>query len=153
MRFLKLALAALTVALGMAAATVPAQAADNGVERSYGVWRNPRNSVHLEIKDCGPSTCGVVVWASAKAEADARKSGTDTLIGKQLLRDFESQRDGTLKGRVWVPTLKVTLVGSADIVDPKTMRAKGCVIGNFICKSQLWTRIDGPSVLASRAAP
>ena len=153
MRFLKLALAALTVALGMAAATVPAQAADTGVERSYGVWRNPRNSVHLEIKDCGPSTCGVVVWASAKAEADARKSGTDTLIGKQLLRDFESQRDGTLKGRVWVPTLKVTLVGSADIVDPKTMRAKGCVIGNFICKSQLWTRIDGPSVLASRAAP
>jgi uncharacterized protein (DUF2147 family) len=93
------------------------------------------------------------VWASAKAEADARKAGADTLIGKQLLRDFESQRDGSLKGRVWVPTLKVTLVGSADIIDPKTMRAKGCVIGNFLCKSQLWTRIDGPSMLAARTAP
>lgn len=154
MRFLKLALAALTVALGMAAVSAPAHAADGGdISRSYGVWRNPKNSVHLEIKDCGPSTCGVVVWASAKAEADARKSGTDTLIGKQLLRDFEAQRDGSLKGRVWVPTLKVTLVGSADIVDTRTMRAKGCVIGNFLCKSQMWTRIDGSSVLASRAAP
>jgi uncharacterized protein (DUF2147 family) len=152
MRFLKPALAAMTVALGMAAAAAPAYAGGD-ISRSYGVWRNPKNSVHLEIKDCGPSTCGVVVWASAKAEADARKSGTDTLIGKQLLRDFEAQDNGTLKGRVWVPTLKVTLVGSADIVDTRTMRAKGCVIGNFLCKSQLWTRIEGPAVLASRAAP
>lgn len=152
MRFLKLALAALTVALGMASAAAPAYAGGD-ISRSYGVWRNPKNSVHLEIKDCGPSTCGVVVWASPKAEADARKAGADTLIGKQLLRDFEAQDNGTLKGRVWVPTLKVTLVGSAYIVDTRTMRAKGCVIGNFLCKSQLWTRIDGPSVLASRAAP
>lgn len=154
MRFVKLALAALVAALGMATAAVPAHAAEGGdIARSYGVWRNPHNTVHLEIKDCGPSTCGVVVWASAKAEADARKAGADTLIGKQLLRDFESQRDGSLKGRVWVPTLKVTLVGSANIIDPKTMRAKGCVIGNFLCKSQLWTRIDGPSMLAARTAP
>ena len=154
MRFVKLALAALATALGMSAVSAPAYAADGGdISRSYGVWRNPKNSVHLEIRDCGASTCGVVVWASAKAEADARKSGTDTLIGKQLLRDFEAQRDGSLKGRVWVPTLKVTLVGSADIVDSRTMRAKGCVIGNFICKSQLWTRVEGPSILASRAAP
>ncbi|WP_354072878.1 DUF2147 domain-containing protein [Caulobacter sp. 1776] len=153
MRFVKLALAALAAALGMAAVSAPAFAADGDIARSYGVWRNPHNTVHLEIKDCGPSTCGVVVWASAKAEADARKSGTDTLVGKQLLRDFEAQNDGSLKGRVWVPTLKVTLVGSANIIDPKTMRAKGCVIGNFLCKSQLWTRIDGSSVLASRAAP
>jgi len=154
MRFVKLTLAALAAVLGMAAVSAPAFAADGGdISRSYGVWRNPKNSVHLEIKDCGASTCGVVVWASAKAEADARKSGTDTLIGKQLLRDFEAQSNGSLKGRVWVPTLKVTLVGSADIVDSRTMRAKGCVIGNFLCKSQLWTRLEGPSVLASRAAP
>jgi len=152
MRFVKLAMAALVAALGMAAVSAPAHA-EGDISRSYGVWRNPHNTVHLEIKDCGPSTCGVVVWASAKAEADARKSGTDTLVGKQLLRDFEAQKDGSMKGRVWVPTLKITLVGSADIVDSKTMRAKGCVLGNLLCKSQLWTRIDGGPLLASRAAP
>lgn len=154
MRFVKFVKATLAAALGMTLITASAHAAEGGdVARSYGVWRNPKNSVHLEIKDCGPATCGVVVWASPKAEADARKSGTDTLIGKQLLRDFEAQNNGSLKGRVWVPTLKVTLVGTAEIVDAKTMRAKGCVIGNFLCKSQLWTRIDGPAMMASRAAP
>jgi uncharacterized protein (DUF2147 family) len=153
MRFWKLPLAAMAAMLGLIAATAPAHADGGDVARSYGVWRNPHNTVHLEIKDCGASTCGVVVWASPKAEADARKSGSDTLIGKQLLRDFEAQKDGSLKGRVWVPTLKITLVGTAEIVDAKTMRARGCVIGDFLCKSQLWTRIDTPSMLASRAAP
>lgn len=154
MRIVKLALAALAAVIGLASAALPAQAAAGGdVSRSYGVWRNPKNSVHLEIKDCGASTCGVVIWASAKAEADARKAGADTLIGKQLLRDFEAQQNGSLKGRVWVPTLKITLVGTADIVDSKTMRAKGCVIGNLLCKSQLWTRLEGPYNLASRQAP
>lgn len=150
MRFWKLSLAALAAVLGLAVG--PAYAGGD-IARSYGVWRNPHDTVHLEIKDCGASTCGVVVWASPKAEADARRSGEDTLIGKQLLRDFEAQKDGSLKGRVWVPTLKITLVGSADIVDAKTMRAKGCVIGAFLCKSQLWTRIDAPALMASRAAP
>ncbi|MDR7229824.1 uncharacterized protein (DUF2147 family) [Caulobacter sp. BE264] len=152
MRFFKSVLAALTVALSVTAFAAPAYAGGD-ITRSYGVWRNPKNTVHLEIKNCGPATCGVVVWASAKAEADARKAGADTLIGKQLLREFEAQDNGSLKGRVWVPTLRITLVGTADVLDAKTMRAKGCVIGNLLCKSQVWTRLDGPSVLASRAAP
>ena len=124
MRFVKSALAALTAALAMTAFVSPAHAGGD-ITRSYGVWRNPKNSVHLEIKNCGPATCGVVVWASPKAEADARKAGADTLIGKQLLRDFEAQDNGSLKGRVWVPTLRITLVGTADVLDAKTMRAKG----------------------------
>ncbi|MFY8144468.1 MAG: DUF2147 domain-containing protein [Caulobacter sp.] len=152
MRFFKSVLATLTVVLAMTAFVAPAHAGGD-ITRSYGVWRNPKNTVHLEIKGCGAATCGVVVWASAKAEADARKAGADTLIGKQLLRDFEAQNNGSLKGRVWVPTLRVTLVGTADVLDARTMRAKGCVIGNLLCKSQIWTRLDGGSVLASRAAP
>lgn len=152
MRFVKSVLAVLTAALAVTAIAAPAQAGGD-ITRSYGVWRNPKNTVHLEIKGCGPATCGVVVWASPKAEADARKAGADTLIGKQLLRDFEAQDNGSLKGRVWVPTLRVTLVGTADVLDARTMRAKGCVIGNLLCKSQIWTRLDGGSVLASRAAP
>ncbi len=35
----------------------------------------------------------------------------------------------------------------------ETMRAKGCVIGNSLCKSQLWPRTDGPSMLAARTPP
>jgi uncharacterized protein (DUF2147 family) len=152
MHIVKLALVALAAALGLASAVLPTQAfAAGDITRSYGVWRNPKNTVHLEIKNCGTSTCGVVIWASTKAEADARKNGTDTLIGKQLLRDFEAQSNGSLRGKVWVPTLKITLVGAADIVDSRTMRAKGCVIGNLLCKSQMWTRLETPYNMANRA--
>ncbi|MBC7667462.1 MAG: DUF2147 domain-containing protein [Gemmatimonadaceae bacterium] len=118
-------------------ATAPAQAAD------MGVWRNPHDSVRVEIRSCGASTCGYVVYASPKAQADARKSGYNTLIGQQLLRDFEPAGHGNMRGKVFVPTLKVTLNGTAEFLDAHTMKAKGCVLGNVLCKSQIWTRIDG----------
>lgn len=115
----------------------PAQA-DN-----LGVWRNPKDNVRVHIKDCGPSMCGWVVYASRKAEADAKKSGYDTLVGQQLLRDFAPTGNGNMRGKVFVPTLKVTLSGTAEFIDPRTMRAKGCVLGGLLCKSQIWTRVDG----------
>ena len=140
MRKVKPFLVALAAILGLGA--TPALAGDAVL--GLGVWRNPHDSVRLEIKPCGPSTCGYVVWASPKAQADARKSGMETLIGQQLLRDFEPIGNGAMRGKVFVPTLKVTLTGQADFLDARTMRARGCVIGNFLCKSQIWTKVDSP---------
>lgn len=110
---------------------------------NLGVWRNPKDNIRLHITDCGPSMCGWVVYASRKAEADAKKSGYDTLVGQQVLRDFAPTGNGNMKGKVFVPTLKVTLSGTAEFVDARTMRAKGCVLGGLFCKSQVWTRVDG----------
>lgn len=146
MRKLKLFFVALAALIGLA--SVPAHAAGEG----YGVWRNPKDNVRVEIKRCGDSTCGVVVYASAKAQADARKSGYDTLIGQQLLRDFEPVGNGSMRGRVFVPTLKVTLSGTAEFIDSRTMRAKGCVLGKVLCKSQIWTRVDSPTPVNYSAA-
>jgi len=109
----------------------------------------PHDSVRVEIKNCGASTCGVVVYASPKAQADARKSGYDTLIGQQLLREFEPVGNGAMRGKVFVPTLKVTLSGTAEFLDSKTMRAKGCVLGKVLCKSQIWTRVDNNTTFAA----
>lgn len=116
-----------------------------------GVWTGPKDNVRVAIKSCGSSTCGTVVYASPKAEADARKSGLSTLVGQQLLRDFEPTSHGNMRGKVFVPTLKVTLVGTAEFVDARTMKAKGCVLGGLICKSQTWRRID--AVTAKNDAP
>ena len=127
-------------------ASVPAQAAD------LGVWRNPHDSVRVEIRSCGDSTCGYVVWASPKAQADARKSGYSTLIGQQLLRDFEPTGRGAMRGKVFVPTLKVTLSGTAEFVDSRTMKAKGCVLGGMLCKSQVWTRVDAQTASNDRTS-
>jgi len=146
MRRLKLLFVALTALVGLASA--PAYAGGEG----HGVWRNPKDNVRVEIKSCGASTCGVVVYASPKAQADARKSGYDTLIGQQLLREFEPIGNGAMRGKVFVPTLKVTLSGTAEFIDARTMRAKGCVLGRVLCKSQIWTRVDTVTAGNSRTS-
>lgn len=139
MRRFKSLLVVLTAAAGlMAAAASPASAQD---AFTYGVWRNPKNSVHVEIKPCGGGrACGVVVWANAEAQADAKKGGTPNLVGLQLLRDFQLQKNGSWKGKVFVPDLNMTLGGTADFPDASTMKAKGCLL--LFCKSQTWRRVD-----------
>ena len=109
-----------------------------------GTWRNPRDNVHLELRPCGTYLCGYVVWASETAKMTARRVSKTELVGKQLMRDF-SQGDGRIgHGKVFVPDLGMTFSGTAERLDANTIKAKGCVVGNLICKSQLWTRIDSP---------
>lgn len=128
----------LLAVVGALSVALPASAQD---QFTYGVWRNPKNSVHVEIKPCGGGrACGVVVWANEDAKADARKGGTPNLVGLQLLRDFALQKSGSWKGRVFVPDLNMTLSGTADFPDATTMKAKGCLL--MFCKSQTWRRVD-----------
>jgi uncharacterized protein (DUF2147 family) len=115
----------------------------------YGVWTQSQGQCSRRDQELRDSTCGTVVYASPKAEADARKSGLTTLVGQQLLRDFEPTGNGNMRGKVFVPTLKVTLVGTAEFIDSRTMKAKGCVLGGLLCKSQIWTRVDGATTFAA----
>lgn len=138
------------VILGIVAALTAGSAlADNGAAQpaTYGVWRNPKDSVHVEIKPCanGIGACGIVVWANEKAKRDARKGGTEDLVGLQIFRDFERRDDGVWRGRVFVPDLNRTFSGTAEPLTPTSMKAKGCVIMVIACKAQIWTRIDTPS--------
>ena len=140
MRSTKAVLVVLAALAGLS--TAPPAFAQSGVF-TYGVWRNPKNSVHVEIKPCGDGkACGNVVWANEDAKADARKGGTPNLIGLQLLRDFQLQKNGSWRGKVFVPDLDMTLSGTADFPDATTMKAKGCLVGKFLCKSQTWRRVD-----------
>ena len=118
------------------------QASAAQASESLGVWRNPKNSVHVEIRSCGAKTCGYVVWASEKAKRDAREGGTENLIGLQLFRDFEPRTNGVLHGRVFVPDLNRTFSGSAKFLDDNTLQAKGCFLGNLLCKTQIWRRVS-----------
>lgn len=110
-----------------------------------GIWRNAHDTVHIEIKPCGAQTCGYVIWANEKAQADARRGGTKQLVGLQLLRDFEPDKDGIERGRVFVPDLNATFAGSAQLADPKTIKAKGCLFGSLVCKTVVWTRLENTS--------
>ncbi|WP_184719168.1 DUF2147 domain-containing protein [Caulobacter sp.] len=133
-------------ALGMTAGTAMAQPAGNTGDL-YGVWRNPKGSVHIEIKGCGQETCGFVVWANADAQADVKKGSNQGLIGMQLLRDFTATKDNNeWKGKVFVPDLNMTFSGQVRLLDRASLRAKGCLLPNFLCKSQTWTRVEASAV-------
>jgi uncharacterized protein (DUF2147 family) len=126
------------LASGLAAALIlasPAAAAD-----VFGTWKSPKNSVHLDIRPCGTQACGHVIWASANADADARKGSGKPLVGQQLLRDFRPDRNGW-RGKVYAPDLDRTFSGTARLLDDDRLEAKGCVLGGLICKTQIWRRV------------
>ncbi|MCW4462430.1 DUF2147 domain-containing protein [Sphingomonas sp. BT-65] len=105
-------------------------------------WRNPRNTVRIRLTPCGQDRmCGIVTWASDKAKADARRGGTENLVGANLFRDFRRVSPGHYKGRVFVPDLNRTFSGQMQI-QGDSMIGKGCVLAGLICKQQVWTRVS-----------
>lgn len=124
------------LAVAVLSAATGASAADNDL---LGVWRNPKNSVHLDIRSCGTSACGVVVWASPGAQEDARRGSGRELIGMQLFQDFTRSGE-KWRGKVFVPDLNRTFAGAVRLVDAEHLEAKGCALGLF-CKTQVWTRL------------
>lgn len=135
----RLGLAALV--LGASGAGALAQTAPPQNDGLFGVWRNPKNSVHVDIKPCGSEICGYVVWANDEARTDAKKGSGGELLGRQLLRDFTPGDKGEWRGKVFAPDVNMTFSGRVLVLDANRLRAKGCVIGNFLCKTQVWTRV------------
>lgn len=110
----------------------------------FGEWLNPKATVQVAIRPCGVSACGAVVWATPKAQADARRGSGRDLIGQELFQDFTQQHDRTWNGKVYVPDLNLTFAGSAQALDPTHLKARGCVLRRFLCKVQVWSRAPGP---------
>lgn len=129
--------ALLTGAGALAALSGPAGA----IDRPPATWRNPQDSVHVRIEPCGPRMCGVVIWASDKAKADAARGGGGPLVGSVLFRDFAEEKPGVWRGRLFVPDIGKTFGGTISVIDRDHIRGRGCLVGGIGCKSQVWTRI------------
>jgi uncharacterized protein (DUF2147 family) len=128
-------------ALGAALSLLPIAAAQGAPAGPAGVWRNPKNSVHVRIEPCGANVCGTVVWANERARMKARNAGTPNLIGKQLFQEFHQEAAGAWAGRVFVPDMDRTVSGRLRTQGPDNVVASGCLLGRFLCKSQTWTRV------------
>lgn len=125
---------AMILVVGLAAAQGAAQAPVEGR------WVNPSNSVIIDVAACGGALCGTVQWASTQAKQDASK-GTDSLVGAQLLTDLQQKGD-VWEGKLFVPDENLHATAKIEAVSAQQLKVSGCEIG--ICKSQLWTRADGP---------
>ena len=134
--FGKLAATALIAVAAAGAVQASAQA------QPIGVWRNPKNSVHVRIQPCGANVCGTVVWANARAREKARAGGTPQLVGTQLFREFRRQGPDSWGGRVFVPDRGQTFSGTLRLAGPNQIVARGCLVGRFLCRSQTWTRVS-----------
>jgi uncharacterized protein (DUF2147 family) len=133
--------AVLSGMLALAAAAPVAAASPAGPPADLrGVWHNPDGSVQVRIDQCGNAICGVVVRASAEAQADARDGGYPQLIGLPLLHDYRAKGPRYWVGRVLVPDLGHEFPSHIELVDQAHARIAGCLIGQHLCQTQVWQR-------------
>ncbi len=140
----------ITIALAAAFAVFAGQAVTAQGPGVEGVWSNPKGSVQVKTGTCGGKLCGVVVYASQKAQADAKKAGAQPLIGTTLLRGYRANGSAQWAGEVYVPDRKASYYSTIQLVDAQTLKVSGCVLGGLICKSQLWHRVPSAGSMAAR---
>lgn len=124
----------LFAAIGLAAAQAGSPAAVEGR------WINPSKTVVIDIAPCAETLCGTVVWATAQAQQDARK-GTPNLIGTQLLTGLQAKGE-LWQGKLFVPDQRLHATAKIAAEGGAQLKVSGCEIG--ICKSQIWSRLEGP---------
>lgn len=109
-----------------------------------GLWRNPQGTVIVSVAPCGQALCGVVQWASDSAKADARRGGTEPLVGTEVLSEFTPKAPGRWRGRLFVPDLNQRPKAEMRLVEPDQLKVTVCGVAGLLCKSQLWTREAQP---------
>jgi uncharacterized protein (DUF2147 family) len=128
------------LALILAALAAQTSPASPSIE---GRWKSPGGNSIIEISACGDSHCGTVAWASAKAKQDSRKA-TDQLVGTQLLTGLEQDKKGRWQGKLFIPDKNMRVTAKLQLVGDQQLKVSGCAAGKALCKSTLWTRLDGP---------
>lgn len=107
-----------------------------------GHWANPKHSTIVNVSRCdGDFYCAVVLKASAKAQANARKGGTTHFIGTQILR-VRSAGEGMFKGTAFDPESNMRVSATVKVLGPGEMEIKGCALLGLVCEAQRWTKVS-----------
>jgi len=132
---------AMMAASGAVAGNVMAPPAAN--DPVLGKWANPRGTLAVQTAPCrdGSTLCGAIVWASDEALSDARDAGVDRLIGTQLLSDYHRTSQNSWSGTVYIPDMGRSFSSRIKQNSPQQLTISGCLIGGFLCKSQVWHRV------------
>lgn len=109
-----------------------------------GHWSNPQGTVIIAIAPCGDALCGVVQWATDSAKADARRGGTDRLVGTEVLNEFMPKSPGRWRGRLFVPDLNKRPRAEMRLLGPDRLKVTVCGAAGLMCRSQVWVRTGQP---------
>ncbi|WP_243848397.1 DUF2147 domain-containing protein [Sphingomonas insulae] len=127
------------VALGLTTTEAMATQRPDAV---IGRWSNPKGTLAVQTGPCADgSLCGQIVWASPQAQADARDAGIAGLVGTQLLQGYRPEGRGSWAGRVYVPDMGRSFSSRIRQTSAGTLSISGCLVGGFLCKSQVWHRV------------
>lgn len=107
-----------------------------------GRWRSPGGNSIINVAPCGEAWCGTVAWASARAKKDAAKA-TNELVGTQLLTDVKPAGTDRWNGRLFIPDKNMRVTAKLEMASGQ-LKVSGCLAGKSLCKSTLWTRVEGP---------
>jgi uncharacterized protein (DUF2147 family) len=130
--------------IGLILALAAQAAAQNHTQASIqGMWRSPGGNSIISIASCGPYLCGTIAWASDKAKKDTSKV-TSQLVGTQLLTELQERRQGRWQGKLFIPDKNMRVSAKIQLTSQQQLKVSGCVAGKALCKSELWTRTDGP---------
>lgn len=134
--------AATALALALAIAPAAAPAASASVAGIEGHWANPKRTTVVRVSQCARGTyCAIVLKASAKAQANARKGGTEHFIGTEILH-VSAAGDGLYKGKAFDPESNMHIPATVRFVDAGTIEIQGCALFGLVCKTQRWTKVD-----------
>jgi uncharacterized protein (DUF2147 family) len=125
--------------LFVAASAVAQPRATTPVE---GYWKNPIGSAIIQIAPCGETLCGKVVWASARGQREVAKN-TSNVVGTTVLTNLKYAR-GHWAGSLYVPDDNVHVSAKLQLIGDGRMKLTGCGLMGLICRTQIWTRADGP---------
>ena len=127
------------VALGLA---LTASAAGAQPDPFEGRWENPKHSMVVNVSRCtAEEYCAIVIKASAKAEANARKGGTEHFLGTEILR-VRAAGERTFKGTAFDPESNMHVSATVKMVGPGLMDLKACAILGLVCEQQRWTKVN-----------
>ena len=127
---------ATTLLLALTAAQSPQRATIEGQ------WKNPIGSAIIAIAPCGGALCGKVVWASERGKREASTS-TSRVVGTIVLTGLTRAGD-RWTGTLFIPDDNVHVSAKLQLLSERQLKLTGCAFAGLFCRTQIWTRADGP---------
>lgn len=129
--------AATTLLIAAAAAAQPPVATP--IE---GQWKNPIGSAIIAIAPCGDALCGKVAWASTRGQREVSRNSSN-IVGTTVLTDLKPTH-GRWTGSLYIPDDNIHVSARLQPIGDRRLRLTGCGLMGLICRTQIWTKVDGP---------
>ena len=124
------------------AAALCAPSAANAVDAIYGVWvREGHPNDKLEFYDCSGKLC-------AKGIEPMPDGSPPPVVLKNAAKTTPNHWEGDIND----PESGKTYIGKIALDSPTALTMTGCLVA-FLCQSETWTKVSGPTKPAADAKP